>query len=204
MKFDYLIVAGGKKVSRPFLSRCLKASSKVVAIDRGVEQVTRYKADLFVGDGDSTNKKPNAKKAVFLNPQKSVSDLEFAIQHLPKNSKKLIISGHLDHENRVDHAFVNLLIALKYKNIFLADEKNFIIGFTGTYKFKTRKPYLFTVVSPHKNKLSIKGAKYICEQINAAHISFGLSNQTKAKKQVTVVSNKRALLILNTDFSQVI
>ncbi|MBK9293825.1 MAG: hypothetical protein IPM57_05165 [Oligoflexia bacterium] len=175
-----------------------------MAVDRGAEQLGKIKADLFVGDGDSIVKKPNAQKTIWLNPRKSISDLEFVLKHLPKNKTKLILSSHLNHESRVDHSFINLLLTLKYKNIFLADEDNTILSFKGKYKFKLKKRAHFSVVSIKNIKLSLSGgAEYKCKNKSVNNLTFGLSNKAKANKAVTIKVNKQSLLIINTDFGQV-
>lgn len=204
MNFDYLIIAGGKKVRRSFLAKCLKASQKIVIIDRGAAQIPKIKADLFVGDGDSFKQKPNAKKIIWLNQNKNLSDLEFALMHLPEKASKLVISSHLDHENRVDHALVNLLLPLKYKNVYLGDEKNLIMGIKNKLQMRFKKKTLFSLVSPNGAKLTVKGASFNVKDQKIKQISHGLSNIAFAQKTVTITTNKPSLLIANTDFSQVI
>lgn len=204
-KFDYLIIAGGKLPSAFFLKKTLHLGSRFVAVDRGFDtfKKLKIKPDIFVGDGDSVSSKPVAKKMILLPSRKSISDLEFAIKSLPTSASKLILAAHQDSEERSDHALVNLLLALKYKNIFFVDENSWMMGLQNQkIKFKIASSKTFTLTSPFKVRVKIQGARYTLSNVVLQTPTHGLSNQTLVNKWTTLSVKGRALLFVNQSWSK--
>ena len=199
MKFDYLVVAGGVKEKIP---RCAPV---VVAVDKGYDylKAAKINVDIFVGDGDSVkSRKIQASKIYRLSKTKSISDLEYALKMLPRNSTKVILSAHREGE-RMDHSFVNKLLALKYKNLFFVDEKSWMAGLHNQslviqdYSGNCPAGTSFSVISPHAVKVSISGARYNSKNLMLSSPSHGLSNETKASARTKIKVSGRALLFVN-------
>jgi thiamine pyrophosphokinase len=201
--FDYLIIAGGLRPPQNFLKKLLPLSYNLITVDSGVHAIKnfRIRPTLHVGDNDSAHesviKKVRPKVRITLPQKKSVSDLEYTLQELPKNSMKLIVGAHRDHEGRPDHAFVNLLLASGCPQVFFVDETMWITSLKPKklFEFSVIKSTLFSVVGFEKNRLTIKGSQYDIKNRPLKTPSMGLSNITK-QKWVTVCARRPALLFV--------
>lgn len=155
---------------------------------------------LHVGDDDSisksTLKKLKCGTRIKLPADKSISDLEFALDLLPSRARSLVVGAHRDLEGRSDHVFINLLIAARRKNIFLADERMWITGLAGgALQFGAPLGTTFSVIPIGKTPLTVRGARYQVNGESLQKISSGLSNVT-TKKNVRVSSRGPALLFV--------
>ncbi len=203
--FDYLVIAGGKVPDQKFCRQVMRRSTHLVTVDRGivVAKNLKLKPILHVGDGDSVDSnmvsKVNPTSVIKLPPKKAISDLEYAINLLPKTSKKIVLGAHRDHEGRTDHLYVNLLIAQKYPNLVLADENNWITSISRSkLSFSVSKKTLFTVTSFNRSKISVKGSEYNLKNKVFYHPSLGLSNRT-LDEWVQIQSRGLALIFVSSN-----
>jgi thiamine pyrophosphokinase len=200
--FDYLVIGGGEIPRMGFLKKLASFCSNVVTVDRGAFAALRMGAApvLHVGDDDSffgaKKRLLRAKKTIKLDPKKSVSDLEYALQLLPKNSKIIVVAAHRDHEHRTDHVFINLLAAIKYTNITLVDEEMWI------QKLKTPKIILdlkaktvFSIVPLSPLRITIDGARYPLKNKIFKNPSVGLSNESLGRP-MTIKARGPALIFV--------
>jgi thiamine pyrophosphokinase len=187
-EFDYLIIAGGLCPPDKSIREFERMAVHTVTVDRGIYAAKKLKIYplLHVGDDDSASpsavKAAHAQAAIKLPKRKSVSDLEYALQSLPKNSRKLVIGAHRDHEGRTDHLFVNLMLVPNYPGMVYADEYGWITSPEGTgVRFSAPENTVFTLVTFTKTAAHISGARYNLRGKILATPTMGLSNQTKGR-----------------------
>jgi thiamine pyrophosphokinase len=204
--FHFLIVAGGQAPSPRLLKNLTKLCRQVVTVDRGAEALYKagLKPDLHVGDNDSLSPKTlarlgrtlPAKNLIKLPRRKSVSDLEFALSCLPKKTLKIVTGAHRDTEGRMDHVFVNFLVALRNPQVYLVDEKMWIKGLDdGKFTFSAPKKTAFSLVCLEKQRVTISGSDYDVKDRFFSSPSFGLSNRVKTSR-VEIVTRGPALLFV--------
>jgi len=201
--FDYLVIAGGLCPPKSYIRKILPYAQNLITVDRGIEALQGLKISptLHIGDNDSTKetiiKKISPKARITLPQKKSVSDLEYTLQELPKNSLKLVIGAHRDHEGRPDHALVNLTLAQKYPQIFFADEDMWITSLVDkkTFAFSVPTGSVFSILDFKKRAVSIQGSHYDLKNKVFASPSMGLSNMTK-KKWVKIRAHCSALIFV--------
>ena len=166
-----------------------------IFVDGGIEHFKNrfHPAQAFwIGDADSLKKNlPSAlldKHRIFLNPEKSFSDLQAALKTLP-NQKSLTIDAFGFMGGRIDHEFINLGCACsmmkkrKWQSItfwnptrgkdtvqsvhILNQDRKHSFKFLGT----------FSIFSFKKQKVHLTGQLQYSGMINLpAHTSLGLSN----------------------------
>ncbi len=202
MNFEYLIISGGKLPPFSFVKKLSNISTHVVAVDRGAVMLNKLKrtAELFVGDGDSLPPQITfrARKSIMLPTVKDLSDLEVALDLLPKSASKIIIGAHTEFENRSDHLFVNLMLALDNQNSYFADEHGWVTGLHNSQvRFHCRPASLFSVVSPSKFRMTVSGAKFATKNMVIKHPSHGLSNHTVPGKSCALRVKGKALLFVS-------
>lgn len=185
-----------------FLRRLAGHCDELVTVDRGAETALRMGAEpsLHVGDDDSISKNALRKlkcgTKIKLPRDKSVSDLEFALDLLPRSARVIVVGSHRDDEGRSDHVFVNFLLASRRKNLFLADERMWIANIDGEkFEFAAERGTTFSMIPLGKTAVTVRGARYEMSGGKLAKISSGLSNVTK-KSRVRVSSRGPALLFV--------
>lgn len=207
MRFDYLILAGGKFPPVSFVRSAKKICHEVVAVDRGLDLAKKagIKWDKFIGDADSVRtisrseiKKRSNKLDKLLPIDKSLSDLEWALKKLmsSKKTSALILASHQDHEGRTDHLYANLLLAMKWPGrVYLADPQFWIVAIKNQKFFLQGKPgSIFSLSSPQNYTVTIKGAHYQTKNLKVSSITHGLSNKISKSGKVEIKIKGSALL----------
>jgi thiamine pyrophosphokinase len=209
LTFDYLIIAGGKLPDSRCIRKLIKLCRQIVTVDAGAKGLfkLRVKPLLHVGDGDSLTKtelqKLKPKSTLVLSPRKNLSDLEFALQQLSPIKTKLVIGAHQDSEGRPDHGFLNLLLLMHSKNIFFADEKNWITNLSANspLSFTSAKNTIFSIGLLRNSKLWIEGSAYDIKGVCFKSQTQGLSNISR-KHRVRIKSESPGLLFVSSDITK--
>ncbi len=196
MKFEFLVIAGGRFPPVSFGRKMRKLCDQVIVVDRGLDYARQATIDwdYFVGDADSLSstsrnilyrkdKISNCADVKILPRHKSLSDLEFALRYVlakKKSARCLILASHQDHEGRSDHLFANILLALKYPGqVILADERSWIAGLKNEiFHLESKKSVPFSLISPKLFKVTIKNALYPAINQRISSPTHGVSNKT--------------------------
>jgi thiamine pyrophosphokinase len=212
LSFEYLIIAGGEIPPLSYIRKLIKISKKIVTVDRGAHCALKLKIKplLHIGDHDSFSesliRKLKSQSVIHLDKNKSVSDLEFALESLNIATCEkpiLVIGAHKSHEKRSDHAYINMVLLQRSNNIYFSDEKNWIttIPSAMTFRFKTKKNAIFSLVTigQRENAVNIQGAKFN-GKLNLKKPSQGLSNVTK--RSIRILTQHKTLLFVSSDLTQ--
>jgi len=209
LRFDYLVIAGGRPPSPSYLKKLVKIAKDVVTVDGGGKALLALKIRplLHVGDDDSLEpsefKRLKPRAVLKLNTKKNYSDLEFALRQLDPSKSKLVIGGHIDSDDRPDHGFFNLLLLTKMTSVIFADEKNWITNLSpmAPLTFSVPKATLFSIALLKKSKLWIDGSAF---DVNGKFLRYqteGLSNISRSH-QVCVETSGTGLVFVSSDITK--
>lgn len=196
MKFNLVVAAGSPPSSQLVRWLALRAHS-LTAVDGGLETLSKYTPDLFVGDGDSVTEIPNHTDVLQVSPDKNLSDLELALSCLDEKYDRIILGAHRDDQGRVDHGFSNLLLGLTGRNIF-SDDSTTIFGVPFSLNLKvTMKPATtFSIISPNpQNRVSSHGGRYSFDNLNLRSSTHGIGNLS-LRSDITFESQKSCLVFV--------
>jgi thiamine pyrophosphokinase len=138
-----------------------------------------------------------------LSSEKSVSDLEYALDALDAGAGTVVVGAHRDHEGRTDHLFINLLILAKRRGLVFADNDSWIAPLLGEKMALRTKPGVLLTVAPLKpGGIQLNGTQYRFKgEHTSKHISEGLSNKVTSRK-TTISVQKSALLFVGESLLQ--
>ncbi len=200
-----LVVANGVAPSNNLLKQAVKEADLVVAVDGGMDilQSAKLKADIWVGDMDSTKLKledyPHI-EIVKLLEKKDITDLDYAIQYIMQKDVDNIeiVAGF---GGKIDHLLTNINLLRKYNDkvkISFFDDSQLLLLVTGKRVIKGINTKAFSLVPLTKlENLSIIGAEY---ELDSATVEMGSSlcqSNLATAKQLELNLKGEALLVVS-------
>ncbi|MDY3005613.1 thiamine diphosphokinase [Anaerococcus sp. AGMB00486] len=179
----------------------IEKNDYVIGVDRGYTYLNALKANLIIGDFDSSVE-PNYPDKIVLKPEKDVTDLYAALEiAIKKNYKNIIVYGGLG--GRLSHTIANIKILFEFKkkgiNISLKSKNK--LAFIINKDFKEEEYIddfyvsVFALEDDIKD-LSLKNLKYELNNYNLkSYQSLGVSNETLNKPFEIKFSNGMLLVI---------
>ena len=137
----------------------------MVGVDRGalIALKNGYRLDYAIGDFDSVNKaeleliRNYAQNFIKLNPEKDLTDTEYAINYF-KDADEILIYGGIAGK-RIDHLYANINLCLKYQNITFIDESTKIMAIP-PYISLNEDYYFYSFFAKEGSTISLSGFKY--------------------------------------------
>ncbi len=179
----------------------------VVGVDKGAyfcaqQHITM---DEAIGDFDSITPvqlevvKKYSNHVEVLQPIKDESDLEAALNRWHDKAQQIDVYGALF--GRLDHQYVNLMLAIKYPNVRLINEQNIVMSISEDNMIESEGFTYFSLFALEDSEISIDQAKYsLQKQKLTTKDIFTLSNEFVANKKAIVhVHHGKLLLIKSKD-----
>ena len=143
----------------------LESDEILVGVDRGalIALKNGYRLDYAIGDFDSVSEaeleliKGYAKSFIKLNPEKDLTDTEYAINYF-KDADEILIYGGIAGK-RVDHLYANINLCLKYPNLTFIDSTTKIMAIP-QYISLNEDYYFYSFFAREGSTISLSGFKY--------------------------------------------
>ncbi|WP_103981865.1 thiamine diphosphokinase [Helcococcus massiliensis] len=168
-----LIVSGGSEPGRDLLERYYKQADKVIAVDKGLNYLSKYgfEADYIIGDFDSVDTKVLADadqdKLIKYPSEKSMTDFEIALEKAIelKSDNIYLLSAMGD---RMDHTMANILLLKRLATLdirgYILDENNLISYVDGEIEIDKNDYKYLSIVVLEDTLVTLKGVKYTLDK----------------------------------------
>jgi len=174
----------------------------LVAVDGGLATCRKAgrKPDLYVGDGDSTRKRPRGIESIVFPRDKSFSDLSGALDELRRREVSMVaVAGMLG--GRLDHEWANLLELAAHARRFagiVAPTPRATIAITveGCRVREVRGRTFSLFALNGKATVTLRGARWELRRHSLQPGSQGLSNRCKTEIDLEVHSGCVALALI--------
>lgn len=201
-----LIVSGGAEPEKYLLEKYYNMADKVIAVDKGLNYLTKYgfEADYIIGDFDSVDRnileKADQTKLIKYPPEKSMTDFEIAMEKaIELSSDTIYFLAAIG--DRMDHSLINILLLkrLDALNIrgYLLDKNNLISYVDGKIKVDKNDYKYLSIIALEETTVSLKGLKY---ELDREKVSFPssltISNEIVEDKTF-IETDKFSLLIFS-------
>ncbi len=205
----FTILLAGRMAPTPDLIAAV-AGTRVIAADDGIRHAAALKCrpELWVGDFDSRPEAPQGLRTIpreIFPADKDRTDGELAIDAaIARGAEELLLAGALGGP-RSDHAFANLVLALRYAarglrvELFDGIERGWPLGPTPR-RFALAAGTQFSILKfGELNGLTIEGAKWPLVDVDVPLHSI-LTQSNEALGPLTVsVQRGEAVLLAQTD-----
>jgi len=178
--------------------RCL-----LVAVDGGLDtcRAARRRPDLFVGDGDSSRRKPDPEiPGVVLPEDKDHSDFAAALDEMRRRKVQVIAVAGLAG-GRLDHEWANLLElaahSRSFAGILAPTDRGTVVVTRHGYRAATVRGRTFSLFAlGAQSTVTLVGTRWELDRSRLKPGSHGLSNVTGTELDLTVHNGVVALVML--------
>jgi thiamine pyrophosphokinase len=178
--------------------RCL-----LVAVDGGLDtcRAARRRPDLFVGDGDSTRRKPDPDIPDVVFPQdKDHSDFAGALDEMRRRRVQVVVVAGLAG-GRLDHEWANLLELAAHSRCFAGvvapTDRGTVVVTSHGYRATTVEGRTFSLFALGTSSIvTLTGTRWELDRRRLKPGSHGLSNITGTELDLTVHAGVVVLVML--------
>ncbi|WP_297378537.1 thiamine diphosphokinase [uncultured Helcococcus sp.] len=168
-----LIVSGGSGPGKDFLEKYYKQADKVIAVDKGLNYLSKYgfEADYIIGDFDSVDldilSGADQDKLIKYPAEKAMTDFEIALEKAIelKSDNIYLLSAMGD---RMDHTMANILLLKRLAALdirgYILDENNLISYVDGELEVDKNDYKYLSIIVLEDTLVTLKGVKYTLDK----------------------------------------
>lgn len=169
-----IIIGNGAMTCYDRLADCAKDANIVLCADGGYKhaETAGVKADLVIGDFDSSEEPKNIKRYVFPT-HKDLTDSELCVKYAVEHGYDEIVMFAVTG-SRIDHSLTNMFLLAQCKNGCIIDDNNEIYLMRKSFSLICKKGKTLSVIPVYGDLIgvTITGAEY---PLNNETLFFGES-----------------------------